>query len=951
MSTSGSSKALMRGVVVMALLLLAPAMGFAQGSIAGVARDASGGVLPGVTVEASSPALIEKVRTVISDDAGVYRIVDLRPGAYVVTFTLQGFNTFRREGILLEGSAIATVNGDLKVGSIEESITVTGEAPIVDTQSTVRETALNRELLDVIPTGRSVWNVGYTLPGVTTNNIDVGGSGGIQQEKMGVHGTDLNQVTTEIDGMIVNTNNANGSTTPYFNDGNVQEMVFQTGANSAETQRGGVRLNIIPQTGGNTFGGSIITSATPTEDFQSNNLTQELEDRGLGTPDRMSHMHDYSGQLGGPIKLDKLWFFSSIRHVGTNLYIPDAYDPQTGRQVITDDSLLQSSGRVTWQAATQHKLTGFFDRTIKKKGNDGVAGQELIAMVRRPADGRYYDTFQAKWTGTLGTKTLLETGYSFHGQNFSVECQEGVREERGTPAWYQKVSRQDIILATRRTACAQETTTRSSRYTVVSSMTYVTGSHAFKTGVQFGWGPNEISRIANGDLVQRYRNGVPDSVIVYNTPTLTKVLMDADSGVYVQDSWKRGKLTINPGLRWDYFSTYVPAQSSVGGRFFSAQQFDKITLPTWSDLSPRFGVAYDVFGDGTTAIKGGINKYMNGEGATFALQYNPMFNDNDTRRWTDLNLDDIAQDNEIGPSNNSRFGIARSRNADPNLERPYNIEYNLRLDRELLPGRLSASIGYYRRTYHQLYVLDNLLVSPADYTPVTLVSPLNGEQLTVYNLNPLKQGQVDILDRQNPDRKQIYNGFEATFGLRTPGSGRLSGGLTHDRTRYRNCSVDDPNSAGDIASVVPSSAGGGGRFCDQFAVDIPFRNMFKLTGFYPLPFGLQVSGAVMSAPGNPLGVEYSVGRALVPNLTQTTVSVPLIAPGTKYLPQVNQVDFSLSKSLDVGGARRVRLHLDLFNALNSNVVLFQNQTWGSSLDQVQSIILGRLVRIGVQFHY
>jgi hypothetical protein len=948
MSANGKFRALLGVVVVVAIVLLAPAIGFAQSSIAGVARDESGAVLPGVTVEASSSALIEKVRTVVTDEQGVYRIVDLRPGTYLVTFALQGFNTFRREGILLEGGAIVTVNGDMKVGSIEESITVTGEAPIVDTQSTVREQVLNRDLLDAIPTSRQVWTVGYTLPGVTLNGVDVGGAGGIQQERMGIHGANQNETTIEIDGMIVNTNHGNGSTQHYFDDGMVQEMAFQTSANSAETQRGGVRLNMIPQTGGNTFSGTVFTSSVPTEGWQSNNYTEELRRRGLPAPTPVVHLHDYSGQLGGPIKRDKLWFYTSVRHLASNVVTSDSFYSD-GSQVVDDDWIIQGAGRVTWQAATQHKLTGYFERSRKFRGHIGGVGVALEAMTRRPALARYYDLAQAKWTGTLSSKLLLETGWSFSGQNWTQECQEGVNEERGTPAWFRKASRQDIILSTRWVACATNSLTRSARQTPSFSVSYVTGSHAFKTGVQWSFGPRQQGRTANGDLNQRYRNGAPDSVIVYNTPNDANVYLSADSGVYAQDSWKRGKTTFNYGLRWDYFASYVPEQSTPGGRFFAAKDFDRIALPSWSDLSPRFGVAYDIFGNGTTALKGGINKYVLSEAADFALQYNPIFNDSDTRRWTDLNLDDIAQDNEIGPSNNAGFGIARSRNPDPNLKRPYNLEYNISLERQLLPGRLSASIGYYRRTYHRLYGQDNLLITPADFTPVTLVSPLNGEQLTVYNLNPLKQGLVDVLDRQDAGRKQTYNGFEATFQVRTPGSGRIVGGLTHDRTRTRDCSLDDPNNP--LPTRSPTATTPIGRFCDEFQFALPFRNLFKLTGSYPLPLGIQLSGSYQSSPGRRLDVNYSVGRGIVPNLTQTTVTVPLIAPETKYRKQINQLDFSLAKSINVGGSRRVRLHLDLFNAINSNVILAQFETWGPNLDRVDEIIQGRLIRIGGQFHF
>ena len=257
-------------------------------------------MLPGVTVEASSPALIEGTRVAVSDGDGNYRIADLRPGNYSVSFTLPGFNVYIRDEIELEGNAVLNVDGDMQLGALEESITVTGESAIVDVQSSSKEQVLTEELLNTIPTGRQAWNVGYTLPGVTLNRPGrvVGGAGGIQQVRMGVHGADQNETTIEIDGMQVNANHGNGSTQQYFNQNMTQQMSFTTSANSAETQKGGVRLNMIPQTGGNTFSGTFLAVAVPSEDFVSNNFTQELKDAGLRTPNRPLSTSDYNASVG-----------------------------------------------------------------------------------------------------------------------------------------------------------------------------------------------------------------------------------------------------------------------------------------------------------------------------------------------------------------------------------------------------------------------------------------------------------------------------------------------------------------------------------------------------------------------------------------------------------------------------------------------------------------------------
>jgi hypothetical protein len=277
-----TSRTWVRFALILTAVLALPAMARAQAAISGVVTDESGGALPGVTVEASSPALIEKTRTVITDGEGLYRLVDLRPGVYTVTFTLPGFATLVRDQITLSGTATVTVNGQLKVGALEETLTVTGEAPMVDTTSAAREQVVDRELLDALPTGRQMWTVAVTLPGVSLNGQDVGGAGGLQQTRMRAFGAVEQEVTIEVDGILMNSVHGGGSTQQYFNDGMVQEMSVATGALDAETQTGGVRLNMIPQTGGNVFSGSVVAVSVPSPSFQSDNLSDELRNATCG---------------------------------------------------------------------------------------------------------------------------------------------------------------------------------------------------------------------------------------------------------------------------------------------------------------------------------------------------------------------------------------------------------------------------------------------------------------------------------------------------------------------------------------------------------------------------------------------------------------------------------------------------------------------------------------------
>ncbi len=926
------------------LFLVLPSMASAQSAIAGVAKDDTGAVLPGVTVEASSPVLIEKSRTVVTDASGNYKIVDLRPGVYSVVFTLQGFNTFRREGITLTANATATVNGEMKVGAVSESITVTGEAPLVDVQNSGRSQVVDREMLDTIPNGGQTWQVGFTLPGVVqVGRSDVGGAGGIQQTRMSAHGSTISDTTTTLDGMETNSMHGFAQSSQYWNDAAIQDMAFQTSNLGAESQTGGIMLNLIPQQGSNQFKGDIDIKSIPNNSFQGNNMTDALRRQGVSTPNKVLRLQDYSFSIGGPVSRDKLWFFSSVRYQQGNTQAQDVTYPE--------DNLAKTfSGRITWQPTARNKVTGYYEETKKTKGHE-TSGPFIAPEAADMRGGKHhYHVAQAKWTATLSPKLMLENGWSVSDITWNVDYRPGVEQQRGTPAWFATAQHMDRSTGAQWIAGAPPTLTLGRRHVVQSSATYVSGSHSLKTGVQWDFGQRKNERFANADLTQRYLNGVPDSVLIYNTPNTSTNPLKADLGIYVQDSWTIKHMTVSPGLRYDYFNSTSPAQSSPAGRFVPARQFAAVPIPTFSDFSPRLGVAYDLFGNGKTALHGGINKYVIRLAPDIAIRYNPNANDSDTRTWTDLNKDDIAQENEMGPSQNLRFGVASTTRPDSNLRRPYNVETNIGIDHQLT-ATISGGVSYYHRSYptglfdrSQPFLPDNVLVSPADYTAVSIKNPLDGSPLTLYNLLPAKLGLVDTVDRNPKGYTQWYNGFEFTGQMRLPGNGKLFGGVTTDRTVLKNCSIDDPNL---------------NTYCDQTALHIPFRTMYKMSGFYPIPFhGIELSGNLMSFPGGQLNVDYIVNRALLTSLTggtalltQASVTLPLIPPGTKFYKQQNEVDLAIGKSFKRSNGQSLRVRLDMFNALNTTWVETQNTTYGPLLDRPTSIMQARLFRLTAQFHF
>src|SRR5437867_5712562 len=334
-----------------ACLILMPAVASAQSGFAGIVRDTTGAVLPGVTVEASSPVLIEGRRSAVTNERGQYKIVDLRPGTYTVTFSLPGFSTLKRDAIELPANFTVPINAELDVGGLEQTVTVTGETPVVDTQSALNQQVLPLQLVDTVPMGgRNIQSIGAVLTGITQSLPDVGGAQGMQQTYMATHGADPRDNSVQVDGMSLNGIEGDGAIQQYYNPLMFSEMSYQTGAVSAETSGGGVRLNMIPKDGGNSFKTDFFFSTT-NHSFQANSLTSDLVNRGLKSADSMDSMHDVNVAVGGPIKANRLWFFSSFRNWGVNQAVANSfhnldptfrtYKPDFSHDVI-DNNLINS---------------------------------------------------------------------------------------------------------------------------------------------------------------------------------------------------------------------------------------------------------------------------------------------------------------------------------------------------------------------------------------------------------------------------------------------------------------------------------------------------------------------------------------------------------------------------------------------------------------------------------
>jgi hypothetical protein len=939
---------------VCAFVLGSAVPGFAQSAISGLVNDATGAVLPGVTVEASSPALIEQTRSVVTDVAGRYRIEDLRPGVYRVTFTLPGFNTLVREGITLESEFTATINAQLRVGGIEETITVSGASPVVDVQSTMSRSVVTQDQIEALPTGRSYQTLAATVPGLASSGagrFDVGGASQTWQGYVTAYGSLAGDMAIEIDGMNVSslllTGNISGV---YHNQGAYQEMSYQVVAGSAESQTGGVRVNMIPKEGGNRFTGDAVAIYS-NRHLQSENVDARLAALNLTVPPNLYEIWDYNAGLGGPILRDRAWFFFSTRHWGASNYITNNFFAD-GSPAYDRTKIHAYTSRVTLQLTPKNKLTGMYDMLPKYRDYFGSESGAITLDGSGRQDMAGYDT-QVKWTSTATSRLLIEAGFSQNFLGYNLTYQDDVARPGSGPTPFGDISKRDNVIPGRTTYNARETEFYNPFVAkqIVAGVSYVTGSHSVRVGTQwkFGWIKNFVTQ--NGAMQQVYNNGAPLQVRIYNTPLVSRSNLNADLGVYVQDSWRLGRLTLNPGLRFERFNAEVPAQSSPAGRFVPAREFAAIpNLPNFNNWVLRVGAAYDLTGDGRTAIKGSVGRYMQQDATSFPQRYNPMIQAFAPVSWTDLDQDDFA-DGERGcqyltpgceinfAQIPATFGVRRNLNPADDLERPYQLVYNLGVSRELRPG-LGLSFNYYRRTFHDATFTTDLAKPMSVYTPYQIPDPRgNGQTITIYNILPAALATVNEIDTTSGDNTTVYGGFDIGVNARFGNGATVAGGTSTGRTVSRTCDVLDPNSL---------------RHCNQMDYDVPLRTTVKFSGTYPLPFGVRLSGVFQSSAGDAITYTYNVTATAFRNFTgvamgQPSVTVRLNEPGTAYRERVNQLDFTVAKAFSIG-TRRITPELSLFNALNGNAMTSTSTAW-PAIDRPLTILSGRLVRFGATVRF
>ncbi|MBA3269469.1 MAG: carboxypeptidase regulatory-like domain-containing protein [Acidobacteria bacterium] len=928
--------------VVMVLMLAGvPSVGLAQqtGTLVGVVKDAQGAVLPGVTVTAASDALIGGSRSVATGDSGAFQLTGLPPGTYILTYELTGFTSVKREGVAIQVSQTVRMDVDMAVGSLQETVTVSGASPVVDVSSTVTQTNITKELYEAIPSGRNPWVMAGLVPGVITGRLDVGGTEGMQQYNLEAFGSADSQKSFSIDGLKTNWGGGSGGATmQYYGFEMYEEYNMQTASGTAESDVSGVYMNMVTKSGGNRLT-SDHNFYFMNDGLQTTNIDDELRGRlGLrpgqqsgaaGNPIKISY--DWSSTLGGPIARDKAWFFGALRWWRLDQFQIGALNPD-GSQGIDDNRIRNFMGKGTYQLNQQTRRSVMFNRNLKDRFHRrevDFSEDKATVLQDQPAQN-----YVAHVSTVFGRATVFDARIGRMWGEFPTRYQKEVEPT--------DIAIRDIVRDTQVNAAIGQSINPNHRYQANANLGFFRedmgpGTHDMKAGVQLSWERMGYDRIRNGDHYLELSDGAPSRVHIANTPVNSDHRLET-WGLFVQDRWTAGRATLNYGVRFDGVSSYLPEQSSPAGTFVGERSFPRKEVFKYGfNAAPRLGLSYDLFGNGRAALKAYYGRFYNQFGSELAETLNLNGLQSVPVTWNDLNSNLRLDAGEFTAPN---FGSVVPR-MNQDAKRPYSDEMNVGVDYQLLPN-FAVGASYHRRQHRNgLGIVDEARPSSA-YTPVerTYLDPVSlaTQTITVYNLNPALASVRDRVITNVDVLRSDYDGVQFTFNKRMSNRWQVLGGLTlqtHQGFSHSG-TYTNPGNTTDFNDPTYRL----NRDNSSVFIELPWS--FTLSGSYLVAYGISVSGKYTARAGDPLIRTFQAA-----GLAQGTQTVWVQPRGEDRTETVNKfVDLRFSKRFGVGRSR-LEGTVDLFNLLNANHVLEQNTATGTTWGRPSRLLAPRIVRFGL----
>ncbi|MEP7310631.1 MAG: hypothetical protein ABJA98_34445, partial [Acidobacteriota bacterium] len=920
------------------------------------------------------------------------RIVNLPPGTYTVTFTLPGFSSVKRDGIEVTASFTANINADLKVGTVAETITVTGEAPLVDVQSAAQTRALTAEVFKNIPTS-GVWiQLATLIPSVQTTTRDVGGSSGdTTGAQVSAHGGLPGDGVSLLDGlrignMYISSNVSNMSLSPLLFD----QVDIAVSGQTGESGTNGVVANMIPKSGGNAFRGAVLANGSGPS-LQASNITQRLIDRGLaGAPTSLKKLYDVNGSLGGPIKKDTLWFYFTSRYFTNESYIAGLFYPvdaaavvrteDTGHQANLGTWTRDNNLRLTWAATPKQKVSAWY--AYQRKEDPFWTISSTLSPEAARVTSWYTQLATLTYTYVATNRLLFEAGIA-PGASPDTILQQTDRSA-GIPIVEQGTGTNPLARPmTYRSSTAADMYDNVRQQSFKASASYVTGSHSVKVGLdmQRGYfGRNNFTNAYN-DVQYRTLDFTPNQVTIFAPLAGHKSRLNHNLGLYAQDRWTARRLTIGAGIRFDFQNEQSDAFTANATRWTpnrTASYAEVPNVPNWKDVNPRVSATYDLFGNGKTAIKASASRAVEQDSIRYADANNPGLTVQQTtaRTWADANrnfspdcdLLNSAANGECGPWLSPTFGSAVPTTFyDPAIlngwgVRPWNWEMSAGIQHELLP-RLSMNVGYFRRIQGNFFVTDNEALAASDFIPYSVTIPADAR---VPNAGTTLDGLYDqraIVATRNVvkaasqfgNQQQHWNGVDVNLDARLKSGLFLQGGFSTGKTMTDNCQV---------VSQVPEALQVAGvwtpaTYCHQ---EIGLLTSYKGLGSYTLPWGgVRLSATLQSLPGpqvaaNVVYTNADIAAGRVQGLGRTTFLAAqannnVIAPGLLFGDRLNQVDFRVTKIIKVGTGR-LEANVDFYNLGNSDAILAQQNAYSlTGWTRPTSVIQPRFVKFTVRYDF